>query len=398
MNFRDVFARQIGLDPPWALPRCVEDRKTRSIDLSKTKDVQIYHTKGVLCLDLDPVDARYLLSGGADAAIAIYDTRNVRGEKTFKAEVEYTIPGKRPPGHNYSVNSIQWYPHDTGMFISSSSDKSLKIWDANRLMVAEQFLFSGPVYCHHLSPVPSKSCLIAVGSEETFVTLCDIKSGSQTHILRGHDDSVQSVCWSPRNEYFLLSGGCDNRILLWDIRKSKSCLASLDQYNGKKASDNPSLGCIAHNGGVNGLHFLPDGLHLLSYGTDHRIRLWDVYSFKNTLVNYGRVKNPGWKKHCQLAVSSCQNPGYVFVPSTTSIQVFDIHRGKKIKLLKGHFNAVNCCIFNSNKQELFSGSVDCNILVWDAKSADSDSTPEKEENLHQPNPFFGDTWSDDDED
>eukprot|EP00118_Oscarella_pearsei_P013314 m.105485 g.105485 ORF g.105485 m.105485 type:complete len:121 (+) comp37227_c0_seq10:11-373(+) len=96
MNFsvRDAFARQIGFDPPWALRRNVEDRWTRSLELSRTKDIQMYHRKGVVCLHLDSVDERYLLSGGADAAIAIYDTRNVCSKRTFKAEVEHTIPGK----------------------------------------------------------------------------------------------------------------------------------------------------------------------------------------------------------------------------------------------------------------------------------------------------------------
>ena len=35
---------------------------------------------------------------------------------------------------------------------------------------------------------------------------------------------------------------CDHRILLWDVRKARSCVASLDQHNGKKASNVPHLG------------------------------------------------------------------------------------------------------------------------------------------------------------
>ena len=40
----------------------------------------------------------------------------------------------------------------------------------------------------------------------------------------------------------------------------------------------------AHSGYVNGLCFASDGLHLVSFGTDDRLRLWDAITGKNTLV------------------------------------------------------------------------------------------------------------------
>lgn len=40
-----------------------------------------------------------------------------------------------PDVHRFSVETVQWYPHDTGMFTSSSFDKTLKIWDTNTLQV-----------------------------------------------------------------------------------------------------------------------------------------------------------------------------------------------------------------------------------------------------------------------
>lgn len=40
----------------------------------------------------------------------------------------------------------------------------------------------------------------------------------------------------------------------------------------------------AHNGDVSGLCFTDEGLFLLSFGTDDRLRLWDIASGKNTLV------------------------------------------------------------------------------------------------------------------
>lgn len=37
--------------------------------------------------------------------------------------------------HKFSVETVQWYPHDTGMFVSSSFDKTMKVWDTETLKV-----------------------------------------------------------------------------------------------------------------------------------------------------------------------------------------------------------------------------------------------------------------------
>lgn len=50
--------------------------------------------------------------------------------------------------HKFSVETVQWYPHDTGMFVSSSFDKTMKVWDTETLKV------------HH--PTPQTNQLMAL--------------------------------------------------------------------------------------------------------------------------------------------------------------------------------------------------------------------------------------------
>lgn len=75
-----------------------------------------------------------------------------------------------PDVHKYSVETVQWYPHDTGMFTSSSFDKTLKVWDTNTLQAADVFNFEETVYSHHMSPAATKHCLVAVGTRGPKVT------------------------------------------------------------------------------------------------------------------------------------------------------------------------------------------------------------------------------------
>ncbi|NWI90935.1 ERCC8 protein, partial [Pitta sordida] len=254
-----------------------------------------------------------------------------------------------PDVHRFSVETVQWYPHDTGMFTSSSFDKTLKIWDTNTLQPADVFNFEGTVYSHHMSPVATKHCLIAVGTKSPKVQLCDLKSGSSSHILQGHRQAVLAVSWSPCHEYVLATGSADGKVKLWDVRRASGCLNTLDQHNGEKSKASSEAANTAHNGRVNGLCYTSDGLHLLTIGTDDRMRLWNSSTGENTLVNYGKVCNES-RKGLKFAISCGCNPEFVFVPYGSTIAVYTVFTGELITILRGHYSTVNCCVYQPHFQ------------------------------------------------
>ena len=42
--------------------------------------------------------------------------------------------------HKFSVETVTWFPHDTGMFITSGMDHTIKIWDTNTWTVSSLFV------------------------------------------------------------------------------------------------------------------------------------------------------------------------------------------------------------------------------------------------------------------
>ncbi|XP_071851733.1 DNA excision repair protein ERCC-8-like [Apostichopus japonicus] len=338
-------------------------RRTYSLELSKNKDVQRIHMSSVNSLDLDPVDYRYLLSGGGDGVIAIYDVLTKPVVKEFTCPYLCGIGRSNESVHKRSVETVQWYPHDTGMFVSSSMDGKVKVWDTNALIPAEEFVINQAIYSHHISPIATQHCLIAVGSMSSKIKLCDLKTGSSTHILKGHKDAILSVQWSNKEEFLLASGSRDGKILLWDVRHASGCLKTLDRHNGEKRESISSVK-TAHNGDVSGLCFTDEGLFLLSFGTDDRLRLWDIASGKNTLVNFGSVVNESGKS-VKIACSTTSNPSAAFIPTVNDVDVYDLQNGEMVYDLKGHYHKVNCCVFHPHLQELYSGGNDSNILVWE---------------------------------
>eukprot|EP00069_Balaena_mysticetus_P018472 bmy_11406T0 len=223
------------------------------------------------------------------------------------------------------------------MFTSSSFDKTLKVWDTNTLQV--------------------------IGTRGPKVQLCDLSA--------------------------------DSKAKLWDVRRASGCLITLDQHNGKKSQAVESAN-TAHNGKVNGLCFTSDGLHLLTVGTDNRMRLWNSSNGENTLVNYGKVCNDS-RKGLKFTVSCGCSSEFVFVPYGSTIAVYTIYSGEQITMLKGHYKSVDCCVFQSNFQELYSGSRDCNILAWIPSVYESVPDDEETSTRSQLNPAFEDAWSSSDE-
>uniref|UniRef100_A0A0D6R8M7 Anaphase-promoting complex subunit 4 WD40 domain-containing protein n=1 Tax=Araucaria cunninghamii TaxID=56994 RepID=A0A0D6R8M7_ARACU len=313
-----------------------------------------------------------------------------------------------------------------------------------------QFKMPGKVYGVAMSSVSTTHMLIAAGTEDVQVRLCDMASGAFTHTLSGHRDGVWAIQWSASNEWIVVTGGCDGAIRFWDIRRA-GCFRVLDQFQSQTGRRPPILKSTAaktkflassncnttktrapqrkgsfgngmessiqlgkgkakvpltqkqhrgmlstqnraagHYGAVTGLQMTNDGLHLFSAGTDSRLRLWDVESGCNTLVNYeGTRIRPN--KATQLAVTP--NSSLVFVPCLTSIKAYDVWSGRLCSTFHGHYDFINCCSFNSQDQELYTGSNDRQILIW---SPPAEFSLEKDENPSRgaASLFDEDNWSD----
>jgi DNA excision repair protein ERCC-8 len=148
----------------------------------------------------------------------------------------------------------------------------------------------------------------------------------------------------------------------------------------------------AHYGTVTALTPTTDGFYLLSAGTDSRVKLWDIESACNTLVNYESTRIRG-NKGMEFSVSS--DSSLLFFPSANNIQVYDLWTGHLLKSLRGHYDNVNCCVFHPD-QELYSGSSDHKILNWCPSSEAPED--EDEENVKPGGPSGArpdeDAWSD----
>lgn len=405
-----LWAREIGDCDCSSHQRAEESQRVFDYQLSDERQIENIYSGGVNSLHLDPTENRYLLVGLADKLIVIYDTWSP--SKSNNHQVQQIAVIGRPQhsryAHKFSVSCVQWYQHDNAIFTTSSTDQTVKIWDSNALRPAETFKFKNIINYHAMSPVATAHNMIAVATADSSVYLADMRTGSNSHILKGHRQQVLTVKWSVNKEYEVVSGSEDNRILLWDVRQARGHLLSFDQHNGKENKSKKAS--MAHNGHVNGLCFSNDGLFLISTGTDSRLRLWNSATGRNTLTNYGRIENSHRRP---VQMSFCNDSSTVFVPTDRHILVLNVQDGSLVKRLSAHFNRPTCCEFNPHNQEMYSGGQDGNILVWgpppspvgDVRRPDEDATSGCPRSTLEPGSriptttpavdLTADTWSDD---
>ncbi|EOD07610.1 hypothetical protein EMIHUDRAFT_52759, partial [Emiliania huxleyi CCMP1516] len=190
----------------------------------------------VTTLSLEAIDERYLLAGCADASVALYDVADTpsappRGPPQPRRPVVQATRRSCRSGHTGAVACVQWFPHDTGAFVSGGYDALVKLWDTNTMSPACDFESAGRVHCVCMSEVASRHNLIAAcaDGDDREVVLYDPNVGHAAHRLCGHRGVPWALAWSPRDEHHLVSGGSDGSLRLWDIRKNiRGCLRSFD--------------------------------------------------------------------------------------------------------------------------------------------------------------------------
>ena len=307
-NERQLYSLEHQLEQKFAFTRSVEEEADALSDPLEIRNRA--HPAGVNCLAFDYTSARYLVSGGADASVRLWDlesTSGVSGSPIYHPVASLSRNDKS--SHTHAITSISIYPFDPDptTLLSTSFDKSLKLTSiaASSLQPIHTFNLDYAPYTHALSPIPSSAPLIAVGTAHPSIRLLDLRSGLSTHSLPGHNGAVYSLAWSPTTSHLLISGSHDGRVLFFDVRRANAAFASLDLDDavGLDPSQQPisrsgptlNFNALAHNGPVTSVQFYPcttTPTTLVTAGHDQRIRLWDLATGRDELVHFGpRIRN-----------------------------------------------------------------------------------------------------------
>jgi WD40 repeat protein len=104
--------------------------------------------------------------------------------------------------------------------------------------------------------------LLATGSADRTICICDVGTGKLLATLRGHTHIVKCVCFSPDSSK-LASGSDDATIMIWDMINMPDFTPTI--FHG-------------HYLTVQSLVYSQDGAKLLSGSADGTVKIWDSFS------------------------------------------------------------------------------------------------------------------------
>ncbi|KAG1813609.1 WD40-repeat-containing domain protein [Suillus subaureus] len=288
-------------------------------------------------------------------------------------------------GHTSSVLAAAFFK-DGRRVITSSSDKTLRIWDVQTgASVGAPFKgHKGWVRSVTISPDDRR---IASGGEDKTIILWNVENGQKIlDPLVKHTRDVNSLCFSPDGER-LASGSSDCTVVIWD------------------AETGAVLATLRHDSLVLTVAFSPDGLKLASGSKNNTIRVWRTIDAEVLLefdAHQNRVRSVVWSHDGQQLVSASYDQTVKFWNSSNADQIdkpcaghtawiyslaisFDdsfiatascddtvrlwsTKTHQQIGQALGHTTWVGCVVISPNGELLMSGDGDGKVRLWFIKN------------------------------
>ncbi len=318
------------------LASCGYDGTVRLWDFAANKELPIFrgHQGGVRGITFSPDDRR-LVSAGDDATVRVWDIES--GKLVFPP-----LP-TRGPSWGVAISP------DGQMIAAPSPEGTVQLWDANTGRERSRILTDTNF---DVSFSADGRRLLTCSWNKT-VKLWDVATSREILTLRGHEDSVHRVAFSPDGTH-IAAVGFDHQAIVWDGTPPRDD----DQRDSLTfGTQDSAIMCVAWS---------PDGKHI---GSSHgnEIRIWDAASLKtNSLRTSDKIQGSDTGVR-NFAFS----PDGRRIASTgwreKSIRIRDVESGSLLKTLDGHTDNVTCVAFSQGGDQLVSGGDggESAVRLWD---------------------------------
>ncbi len=273
---------------------------------------------------------------------------------------------------------------------SGRSNKTINLWDVStgKLLntLAESnnaFSFSNKCF----SPDGKSIATWKLGSLD--VSLWDVGTGQLANTFTAHEDSVNTVQFSPDGK-IIATGGQDYTVRLWNSKTGQLLntldhqdinslttlqfspdgkiiatggISSREVYLWEVTTGNKLNSLIGDAGGsVCSICFSPSGIIIATGGADGTIRLW------STNTGSELVKLSGHEGNVDSVLFSPDGITLLSKGAYRTVRLWDAVSGELLKTLDGYTEDVRTVSFSPDGNTIASGSSDNKVRLWNAST------------------------------
>lgn len=247
-------------------------------------------------------------------------------------------------GHQKSVESIAFHPHQSELLFSGDRAGKIKLWQVTLLTELISIdTQQGKINCLAISH--DGKLMVSGGSDKTLkiwsLGLTNERSIDHLATLTGHQLAVNGIAFNPcQDDVRFASVSSDCRLMLWGM-EHKTPLATL----------------CAHTQAVKTLAFSPDGKLLATAGNDGFILIWDAHQ----RVLARTISAHRWT----ISVVAFLADANILVSASWdgNLKFWQVSSGREIDCLSTHLAEV-LAMASWDRQWIVTGSRDSTAKIW----------------------------------
>ncbi len=238
------------------------------------------------------------------------------------------------------------YNNDGNYLISSASDGNIYIRNIEKSKNIKTFIDLSNGRVCAISPMNLNPNIFSLGCKDLIIKTIDLRSKSNPILkYNGHNKEICGMKWS-LDDKRLASGGDDNKLIIWDIRK-----------------EDPEKKLSCHTSAIKALDWSTHKFgYLLSGGgtQDMSLKLWNI----NTMTLIDSIDTSS--QICNIAFSKISHE---FITThgfkNNYIHVWDSNKLDIKATLKGHKQRVIYMALGPDSRKIVTGAGDETIRFWD---------------------------------
>jgi WD40 repeat protein len=414
----DKSARQYGGTDP-------EGRSVAGTGV-KQKSFEVAGGGNVYCLALSP-DGKTLVTGGDDKSIRVWDVNSAKVVRTLQGHADeitslaFSNDGTQLASGSKDQSIRIWnlsssdehrdfaghtgfvwsavFSNDGKLFASGGADRKIIIRDTATGDILRT-ISAHALAVTALAFNQDGTRLVSSGGDR-LVKLWNVKTGELIKEFQGHTSAVMAVAFS-HDDNLILSGGADKIARLWDVEKGTTVQIFPDVRSPissvaiRKDARQALIGCadgtlhvyniaavptetayaVAHDSGLGGLAYSPDGARVATCGGDKLIRLWKLPDSATPTppIELDRKLSTALKGHAgPLSSVAFSHDGRLLVSGGSDIilKVWDVQSGTEIRSLRGHGDWVSSVAFGPDSRFILSASVDKTVRIWELSNEET---------------------------